>query len=36
MVLVITHLPLKPTLPQAALAIYSSTRSEDLSEGNFL
>lgn len=33
MVTVITHIPLKPTLPQAVFAIYSSARSKDVSEG---
>lgn len=33
MVTVITHIPFKPTPLQAVLAIYSSARSKDLSEG---
>lgn len=33
MVTVITHITLKPTLPQAVLAIYSPARSKDVSEG---
>lgn len=33
MVTVITHITLKPTLPQAVFAIYSTARSKDVSEG---
>lgn len=33
MVTVITHIALKPTLPQAVFAIYSTARSKDVSEG---
>lgn len=33
MVTVITHITLKPTLPQAVLVIYSTARSKDVSEG---